>query len=185
MDADGSNAERLTGFGADDTEGIRFIGGPPVWSPDGRKIAFDWDLDGGALDIFVMDVDGSNVERLTDTYSRSPVWSPDGQRIAFVSDRDGGWGILAMNADGSGVESLTSDSGVTNFGSAWSPDGQRIAFVSDRDGDLDIYAMDADGSNVERLTDSDINDVRSPDGLRTDGGSRSSRIATAAGGFPR
>ena len=182
MDADGSNVERLTNFGADDREGIRFIGGPPAWSPDGRKIAFDWDLDGGALDIFVMDADGSNIERLTDsdTHDSSPKWSPDGRRIAFDSwppplrqaagdretGRDGGWGIYAMNADGSNAERLTSESTQP----AWSPDGRKIAFVSDRDGALDIYVMDADGSNVERLTESDIDDVGppawSPDGRR-------------------
>ena len=54
----------------------------PVWSPDGRRIAFVSRRDGKAL--YVMNADGSGlrivarVERLA-----TPAWSPDGRRIAF------------------------------------------------------------------------------------------------------
>ena len=57
----------------------------PAWSPDGRKIAFASQRSGN-YDIYAMDADGSNVERLTDSGASSPVWSPDGQRLAFVSE---------------------------------------------------------------------------------------------------
>ena len=47
----------------------------------------------------------------------NPAWSPDGERIAFVSDRNGDveiWSgfntdIFVINADGSGLEQVTSD----------------------------------------------------------------------------
>ncbi len=188
--ANGSNVERLTYFGAEDEDriegGIRIRlggGGLPVWSPDGQRIAFAWDRWEGNLDIYVMDADGSNVERLTDSGALDgpPAWSPDGQRIAFGSRpspsrqaaalSDGGGGIFAMNADGSGVERLTPerltpDPGVVRDEPAWSPDGRRIAFTSVRSGNYEIYVMDADGSNVERLTDSSAAPVWSPDGQR-------------------
>ena len=61
-----------------------------MWSEDGRKIAFTSQRDGNS-EIYVMNADGSNVERLThhDAYDFGPAWSPDGTKIAFSSWRDG------------------------------------------------------------------------------------------------
>ena len=55
----------------------------PVWSPDGRRIAFTSDRDGRS-EVYVMNADGSGVTRLThnDAVDSSPAWSPDGRRIA-------------------------------------------------------------------------------------------------------
>jgi TolB protein len=57
----------------------------PAWSPDGRRIAFESDLDGD-MEIFVMDADGRNVRKLTDNALRDegPAWSPHGTRLAFA-----------------------------------------------------------------------------------------------------
>jgi len=47
----------------------------PVWSPNGKKIAFVSYLDGDA-DIFVMDADGQNQQRLTNNQFQDtqPSW---------------------------------------------------------------------------------------------------------------
>ena len=141
----------------------------PVWSPDGRRIAFDSDRDGN-WEIYVMNADGSGVTRLTDNDAADgfPAWSPDGRRITFDSDRDGNWEIYVMNADGSGVARLT-DNGAADGFPAWSPDGRRIAFESNRDGNVEIYLMNPDGSGVVRLTyngAADFSPAWSPDGRR-------------------
>ena len=56
----------------------------PIWSPDGRQIAFSSDRHGN-LDVFVMDADGANQRRLT-TNSASEIpetFSPDGSEVWF------------------------------------------------------------------------------------------------------
>jgi Tol biopolymer transport system component len=136
--------------------------GGPVFSPNGRRIAFysDRDGEGGELDIYVMNVDGTGVERLTAYGSAAdPNWSPSGQRIAFDSGHEGpGDDIYVMNADGTAVVNLT-NTDFNDWNPVWSPSGRQIAFASDRDADpeggpweFDIYVMDADGGNVRRLT---------------------------------
>lgn len=79
----------------------------PVYSPDGKRIAFAATAEGAsAQDIYVMNADGSNRRRLT-THPDSdttPTWSPSGTEIAFTSDRTGRPQIYIKNADGSGTE---------------------------------------------------------------------------------
>jgi len=98
MDIDGSGVTQLTsntdqdGAAGPDPMGLGFGISTPSWSPDGTKIAFTSDRDGGDLDIFIMNADGSGVIQLTSSSADDydPFWLPGGGEIAFVSDRDGG-----------------------------------------------------------------------------------------------
>ena len=101
----------------------------PAWSPDGRKLAFVSERDGNS-EIYVMNVDGSAQENLTEQPASDshPSWSRDGRRIVFVSRRDGNAEIYVMNADGSGLRNLTRTPSADRD-PAWSPDGRAIAFV--------------------------------------------------------
>jgi len=112
LNLDGSGVTRLTDNTAND--------GGADWSPDGTRIVFSSDRDGGDFDIFVMNADGSGVTQLTDHPARDDgaAWSPDGTRIAFNSDRDGDEEIFVMNADGSGVIQLTFN-GVSDGAPHW------------------------------------------------------------------
>jgi Tol biopolymer transport system component len=76
MNADGSGQTRLTkASGADSA---------PALSPDGKRIAFSSERDGGASEVYVMNADGSGQARVTKSTGRDddPSWSPDGARIA-------------------------------------------------------------------------------------------------------
>ena len=95
----------------------------PVWSPDGKRIAFRSIRDGNH-DIYVVDADGGSEQRLTDVSAldTEPAWSPDGQWIAFASNRDTGVAtdIYIMRADGSDVRRLTDDPAKDSY-PVWSP----------------------------------------------------------------
>ena len=146
----------------------------PVWSPDGRNIAFASNRD-GKNEIYVMDADGSNVKRLTNNMVEdgNPGWSPDGRRIVFDSERDGNREVYLMDADGGNQIRITRNNAMDTT-ATWSPDGNLIAFASNRDTgppynpyNLDIYLMNTDGSNVRRIVDDpeyDVGPQWSPDG---------------------
>ncbi len=128
------------------------------------RIAFTSSRDGNA-EIYVMDANGRNQERLTNhpATDELPDWSPDGTKIAFVSHRDGNRSqIHIMDADGENVIRLT-DLRVGIRRPEWSPDGKKIAFsVEGRD--WHIVVMDADGNNRVRLEGQAADPSWSPDG---------------------
>jgi TolB protein len=68
----------------------------------GGRIAFMSDRDGN-WEIYVMDNDGSGLERLTNNASLDglPTWAPDGKALAFVSNQGGPWAVWAISPDGS------------------------------------------------------------------------------------
>ena len=175
INSDGSGLQRLTPHRPD----ARGSQGPD-WSPDGKWIAFhsnrDAKLDGApafsGTDIYVMDAQGSNVRRLTETLpghlTQNPAWSADGKLIAFGSTRDGAsmisdWELYVMNADGSGIRRLTHDKKPLGH-PRWSPDGEFLVFHSNRDGmegkasEVELYVISADGRNLRRITNNSFYD---------------------------
>jgi polyisoprenoid-binding protein YceI len=159
--ADGTRARRLQ-----DKDGIRARGTSPVFSPDGRRVAW---LEGqvDAASIQVMNRDGSGARAATDGTSgdADPTLSPDGSEVAFSSfTEDGNSDIFVVRADGSGRTRLTQGPEY-DLTPAWSPDGRQIAFG--RDGD--IYVMGSDGSDMIQLTEGTARDGApswSPDGRK-------------------
>ena len=141
----------------------------PAWSPDGSKLAFTSDRDGGGLDVYTRGADGTVVVRLTQNFGGyRPAWSPDGARIAFVSQRSGNAEIYVMDADGSNQVRITNNA-AHDTDPAWSPDGTKIAFTSDRSGYIVIWIMNADGSSAKALTTNtrgDWHPAWSPDGTK-------------------
>ncbi len=85
----------------------------PAWSPNGRLIAFVRDSGGGNQDIYTMNADGNNIQRLTDAPGHDilPVFTPSGD-IIFRSDRTGSWGIWKMSGSGGGQREIIAKAAV-------------------------------------------------------------------------
>ncbi|MBR9907681.1 MAG: amidohydrolase family protein [Gammaproteobacteria bacterium] len=112
----------------------------PVYSPDGKYIAYTSDADGGD-NIWIMNADGSNPRQVTDETFRllnSPAWSPDSEFIVarkhFTARRSLGAGEVWMyhRSGGSGVMLTERPNDQKDLGEpAFSPDGRYIYFSQD------------------------------------------------------
>ena len=138
-------------------------------SPDGKRLALTLTIDNNA-EIYVMDIDGRNAQRLTKSWGQdvSPAWSPDGKQLAFVSSRSGAPHLYVMDADGANQRRLTFQ-GTYNQEPDWSPraDGKIVFTARDERLVYDLFTVSPATGTITRLTqDAGDNDGPSfaPDG---------------------
>ena len=134
----------------------------PVYSPDGRTIAFDSvDRSGLIYAVYVMNADGSNIRPLSPPWLEAWMadWSPDGKKMIFSTHAlypqntvtPQGW-LMSTDADDAELEQITFPGKSRDVGPVWSPQGDAIAFERDSpDGTtFAIYVTNPHGSG-ERL----------------------------------
>lgn len=122
INANGSSENQITNNGAYD--------GMPNWSPYGNRIAYVSNSTGG-YQIYTMDIDGTNIIRLT-TFGDNfyPVWSNEGSLVAFSREEGQFLRLWVMNADGSNPHELYNPGGSSDaWARSWSADGKYIAFT--------------------------------------------------------
>ena len=154
MDTDGRNQRPLI-----DIEGAQRA---PVFSPDGKKIAFESRRgevtspaqNNETLEIYVIHIDGTNMKQLThnDVDDGHPTWAPNGKQIAFTGMVGDIYHIFSVNAGGGAVQQLTFAGPGSHYHPTFSPDGKRIIYVSNAHNHYTLWMMNVDGTKKTQLT---------------------------------
>ena len=162
--------QTLINLTKDSTEGDT----APAFSPDGERIAFRSERQGGG--IFVMGRTGESPRRLTEG-GFNPSWSPDGNDVLYATENvvDNPFTRNSISELWA-VKVATGEKTRLSEGDAvqprWSPHGHRIAYwanpVSLGRRQRDIYTIPAAGGEAVAVTSDaalDWNPVWSPDGM--------------------
>jgi serine/threonine protein kinase len=130
------------------------------------QIAFASDRE-GVVQIYLINVDGTGLERLTNLPDGAcqPSWSPDGSSLVFTSPCPGsqetypGAGLWVMDLEAEQPQPLVTAPG-GDYDPVWSPEGERIAFATERLGRPQVYMMTLDGSEVENVSNNTFRELQ-------------------------
>ena len=105
-------------------------------SPDGKKVLYTLTYysiseNKGNAEIYTMNIDGSDVQRLTTTASSewNVIWNPKGDKIGFIYADETGVNIYEMNPDGTGRTAISDFKEGDLEGFSYSPDGTKVVYV--------------------------------------------------------
>ena len=124
----------------------------PVWSPDGKWIAYVSD-EGGRDSVWVADAEGNNAKKLTDTDNEklSVGWMADSKAVYFTSSDHG---LYVVDASGGQSRKIVSNDTGNILGVSVSPDGKWFAYAKqDHDFRAHVYIVSAQGGEEHRLND--------------------------------
>lgn len=142
----------------------------PVWSPDGKQIAFTSNRTENPdrnenTDIYVMEaVPGAPVTKLTtwNGADHEPQWSPDGKRIAYLSSSSdenftmyGEDHLAVVLKDGSGQQVLSKNIDRPLSNPRWSKDGDSIIALMEDDRQCNVVSFNATSGRMIALTSGD------------------------------
>ena len=123
----------------------------PAWAPDGRRVAFSGLTRGGTSDLYVLELPGGQLTRVTDDRfeDTEPTWLPDGRSLVFTSDRaaggnDGVKNLYRVDIASHRVSRLTAGRW-RDESPRWDAFAGRVLFTSDRDGTFNLYSVDTLG----------------------------------------
>lgn len=143
INSDGSNRKRLT-FNANSYD----------WHPSAHPFLYKVIFESGVTgyeDIYIMDHDGKNIEKISESNMRKrvPSMSIDGELIAFMEDGDNRF-IYLMDSNGENIRKITERPHSEH--PFISPDNLYIIFSSLVDGQKEIFIINIDGTGETRLT---------------------------------
>lgn len=121
----------------------------PVFSPDGTKIAFLRAVDAAVRDIYIVDVNGGNPQRITtdNRYVNAIAWARDGKSLVFSSDRGGKFSLWRIALSGGNPIRLPVG-GEDAFSPAIAPRGDRMVYAQSSS-KWSIMRMDLDSASAK------------------------------------
>ncbi|MFB3062911.1 MAG: TolB family protein, partial [Candidatus Binatia bacterium] len=127
--------------------------GSPRISPDGEEVALALSRSGEGQDLWIYDLEGESLRRLTFGHGSVETWSPDGKWIIFQGrDEEGLRAISRQLADGSGpIEHLTVPSPIAVLPGSLTPDGRVLIYGQDP-GDILVLPMEGDSEPQPFIT---------------------------------
>jgi dipeptidyl aminopeptidase/acylaminoacyl peptidase len=165
----------------EDATRINDHGGGSIWSPDGKKIAYQLSYGARGFDDSHLRVksidDGEEIYAVPEGACQGRYsWSPDSQQIAFDARLEGGSDIYVATINGENNASLnvTNTKAVHEYHPQWSPNGDAIVFMGVTDVDKfsddvrqNLYLLNLNTGQITQLTNSELYEifpVWSPDG---------------------
>ena len=148
----------------------------PRFAPDGQRLAYMVDFDGGEnFRLFSWDIPSNAHINLTPdepaALQPSYDWSPDGSQVAILSNRSGSFKTYVMPSTG-GADRLVLDSLYPAYDVHWSPDGRNLLVtVQSLGSDFGVFIVPLDGKEDFQIRDANVplsaRDAHwSPDGKR-------------------
>ena len=130
----------------------------PVWSPDGRSLAFVTFFNRSAA-VYVLDLSGGGngadlgpkIIGPFEGSNSAPAWTKDGRSLAISIAKGGVSDIHLVSLTDLNVVRLT-DSRSIDTEASFSPDGKSMLFTSDRGGNPQIYLAMSDGKSPKRVS---------------------------------
>ena len=160
MRADGTNARRLVKTVNHPTwQDLQYS---PVWSRDGKRLIFSMAASDSNPELYLVDIEGKSLKRLTKTDGSSdvfgddtmPDWAEDGTTVLFVSNREQkSSDIWVVRPNGSAQRPVVRRPATDDWNPRLSPDGRTIAFTERvvASGRTSVSLMNRDGTNARRL----------------------------------
>ena len=132
----------------------------PVWTPDGRRIAFASQRDGGINNLYWQRADGTgDAQRLTTSknFQLPSSWHPSGKLLAFYELRpQTGYDLMILPIEGDeasgwkpGEPRVLLSTGFTEGEPMFSPDGRWVAYISLKTGRSEVYVRPFPGPGGE------------------------------------
>jgi tricorn protease len=137
----------------------------PVWSPDGRDIAWLSDAS-GEYQLVIAEQTGVTKPRTialpSKAFFSAPVWSPDGKQLLLEDNHLGLWTIDVASGAAVKLDTDTYDDPGRRFEAVWSPDSQWIAYSKSLDSHLRaIFLYSIADKRAHQVTDG-LSDATAP-----------------------
>ena len=128
----------------------------PVFSPDGRRIAFEGNKD-GIVDIFEYNLDTDEIRNLTqdDFFDANPWYAKDGESLLYNRRIGSHWKIFSVDAEDASKKTQLTFGAHSDLQPSYSRDENQIFFASDKGpyGVFNIFSLDLQTGDMNQFTD--------------------------------